>query len=334
MTKTRPSVVVIGGGTGTFVALSGLREYSLDLNAVVTMMDSGGSTGRLRDQLGVLPPGDARQALVALSESRDVWRKLFAYRFDTGDLAGHNFGNIFISALEKITGSNQEAVILAAELLKTSGGVYPITFSSVSLCAKYSDGSVIEGEHCIESVQKGHPAIVEVYLSPSALMNLQAKRVLERADYIILGPGDLYTSIVPNLLVSGMKEVMKFTKAKIIYVSNLMTHPGQTDDFPLSKHVDEIIKYLGGSYINHILVNSERPSKELLDYYYTIDGTVWVEDDVKAHQYGGAKIVRQKLLSHKKIAYSKADKVKRSLIRHDAEKLATALFNIIDTPSK
>ncbi|KKT10983.1 MAG: hypothetical protein UV89_C0018G0012 [candidate division WWE3 bacterium GW2011_GWB2_43_22] len=195
MLQTQPLVVVVGGGTGTFVALSGLREYSLNLNAVVTMMDSGGSTGRLKDQLGVLPPGDVRQALVALSESRDIWRKLFTYRFDTGDLQGHNFGNIFISALEKITGSNQEAINLAAGILQTSGGVYPITFSKSTLCAKYSDGSVIEGEHAIESVQKEHAAITEVYLSPPALMNLEAKRIFERADYIVLGPGDIYTSI-------------------------------------------------------------------------------------------------------------------------------------------
>ncbi|AHB40538.1 hypothetical protein P147_WWE3C00001G0625 [candidate division WWE3 bacterium RAAC2_WWE3_1] len=332
MVKEQALVVVVGGGTGTFVALSGLREYSLNLNAVVTMMDSGGSTGRLKDQLGVLPPGDVRQALVALSESRDIWRKLFTYRFDSGDLQGHNFGNIFISALEKITGSNQEAINLAAEILQTSGNVYPITFSKSSLCAKYSDGSVIEGEHAIESVQKNHAAITEVYLSPPALMNLEAKRILERADYIVLGPGDIYTSIVPNLLVTGMQEVMKFTNAKMIYVSNLMSHPGQTDGFPVSKHVDEINKYLGGNYVNYVLINSNRPSQELLDYYYTIDGTIWVEDDT-SDKYKGAKVIRQDLLSNAKVVVSASDKVKRSLIRHDPTKLAAALFEIIDTPS-
>ena len=333
MVKTQPLVVVVGGGTGTFVALSGLREYPLNLNAVVTMMDSGGSTGRLKDQLGVLPSGDVRQALVALSESRDIWRKLFTYRFDSGDLQGHNFGNIFISALEKITGSNQEAINLAAEILQTSGCVYPITFSTSSLCAKYSDGSIIEGEHAIESVQRNHPAITEVYLSPPALMNLEAKRIFERADYIVLGPGDIYTSIVPNLLVTGMREVMKFTNAKMIYVSNLMSHPGQTDGFSVSKHVDEINKYLGGNYVNYVLINCNRPSQELLDYYYTVDGTIWVEDDV-ADKYKGARVLRQDLLSHAKVAVSASDKVKRSLIRHDPAKLAAALFEIIDTPSK
>lgn len=331
MTKPQPVVVVVGGGTGTFVALSGLREYPLELNAVVTMMDSGGSTGRLRDQLGVLPPGDVRQALVALSESRDIWRKLFTYRFDSGDLQGHNFGNIFISALEKITGSNQEAINLASEILQTAGNVFPVTFSLSSLCAKYADGAVIEGEHAIEEVAKNQPAIKEVYLSPPALMNLEAKRVLERADFIVLGPGDLYTSLIPNLLVNGMKEVMKFTEAKIIYVGNLMTHPGQTDNFPLSTHIDETIKYLGGTYIDYVLVNSNRPSQELLDYYYTIDGTVWVDDDIKGDSYKGAKVLRHDLLSNAKITISASDKVKRSLIRHDAEKLAAALFEVIDT---
>lgn len=334
MTKPGPSVVVVGGGTGTFVALSGLKEYPVELSAVITMTDSGGSTGRLRDQLGVLPPGDVRQALVALSQSQDIWRKLFAYRFDTGDLQGHNFGNIFISALEKITGSNQEAINLAAQILQTSGAVYPVTFSKSSLCARYVDGSVIEGEHGIESVQKDHPAIEEVYLSPPAYMNLEAKRVLERADYIVLGPGDLYTSIVPNLLVEGMKEVFKFTKAKIVYVGNLMTHLGQTDGFPVSKHVDELVKYLGGLYVNYILLDSERPPQELLDYYYTIDGTVWVDDDLPEEMYRGARVVRKNLLSHEKIVSSGADRVKRSMIRHSAEKLADALFDVIDTPRK
>ncbi|GIW69811.1 MAG: hypothetical protein KatS3mg101_0558 [Patescibacteria group bacterium] len=334
MTKPQPSVVVVGGGTGTFVALSGLKEYPVELSAVVTMMDSGGSTGRLRDQLGVLPPGDVRQALVALSQSQEIWRKLFTYRFDAGDLQGHNFGNIFISALEKITGSNQEAIDLAAQILQTSGSVYPVTFTKATLCARYADGSVIEGEHSIESVQRNHPALTEVYLSSPALMNLDAKKALERADFIVLGPGDLYTSIIPNLLVEGMKEVFKFTKAKIVYVSNLMTHLGQTDGFPVSKHVDEVIKYLGGNYVNYILLNTERPPQDLLDHYYTIDGTVWVEDDLPEERYRGAKIIREKLLSHDKVIFSSSDKVKRSMIRHSPQKLAAALFNVIDTARK
>lgn len=330
MSQAQPLVVVIGGGTGTFVILSGLKEYPINLNAVVTMMDSGGSTGRLRDQLGVLPPGDVRQALVALAESKDIWRKLFTYRFDNGDLKGHNFGNIFLSALEKITGSHQDAVSLASEILQTSGGVYPITFSNCKLCALYEDGSVIEGESAIEDVPKNHPAISSVYLSPGAVMNLEAKRVLERADYIIFGPGDLYTSIIPNLLVDGVSDVLKYSKAKKIYISNLMTHPGQTDGFSISKYTNELNKYIGDSNIDFILVNSTKPSTELLDLYYTIDGTVWVEDDV-GNRHLGSKVVRKDLLSDETFRPAKSDLVKRSLIRHHPQKLAEAVLEIIDT---
>ena len=144
--KTKPSVVTIGGGTGSFVVLSGLKDYPIELSAIITMMDSGGSTGKLRDQLGVLPPGDLRQALVALSEAPDIWRQLFTYRFENGDLKGHNFGNIFISAIEKIANSNQEAIDRASDILQTNGSVIPITFDKCCLCAEYKDGSVVEGE--------------------------------------------------------------------------------------------------------------------------------------------------------------------------------------------
>ena len=163
MTKQKPIVVTIGGGTGSFVVLSGLKYYEIDLNAIVAMTDSGGSTGKLRDQLGVLPPGDLRQALVALSEASEIWRKLFTYRFESGDLKGHNFGNIFLSAIEKITDSNQEAIDRAADVLQTSGRVIPITFDDCTLCAKYEDGTVFEGEANIDEETKSGVRIEKLY---------------------------------------------------------------------------------------------------------------------------------------------------------------------------
>lgn len=180
-----PNVVVVGGGTGTYVCLSALKQYPINLSAVVSMTDSGGSTGKLRDQLGVLPPGDLRQALVALSESPDIWRKLFAYRFDSGDLQGHNFGNIFLSALEKITGLTSEAVEYAERILQTKGKVHPVTFTNCNLCAEYEDGTVVEGESRIDESEHKNSKISRVFLNPSATMNLSAKRALERADYIV-----------------------------------------------------------------------------------------------------------------------------------------------------
>lgn len=326
--RNKPSVVTIGGGTGSFVVLSGLKEYPIDLSAVVTMMDSGGSTGKLRDQLGVLPPGDLRQALVALSEAPDIWRKLFTYRFDNGDLRGHNFGNIFLSAIEKITNSNQEAVDRASDILQTNGRVIPITFDKSSLCAKYQDGSIVEGESNIEKIIKRKTKITQMYLKPSALLNLEAKRSIERADCLIFGPGDLYTSIIPNLLVDGMRETMRYLKVKKIFIINLMTKPGQTEEFKVSTFIDELEKYLGEGSLDYIIVNSSKPKKELISIYKKIDKASPVEDDV-GDRYGNAKVIKVDILSDATYVRSSSDELKRSLIRHDSDKLAKVLYRII-----
>lgn len=328
-TQNVPNVVTIGGGTGAFVVLSGLKNYNINLSAVVTMMDSGGSTGRLRDQLGVLPPGDLRQALVALSESKEIWRKLFTYRFDKGDLSGHNFGNIFLSALEKITGSIGESINLANELLQTQGNVYPVTFSDCRLCAKYTDGTVVEGESNIEEMKNKDSKIDYMYLAPSAVLNLEAKRALERADYIIFGPGDLYTSILPNLVVDGMSQVMCYSKAKKILVCNIMTRKGQTDDFKVSDFVAELEKYLGGSLLDFVVINNKVPEPDLLKYYHDFDEASLVNDDTFGSYYENRKVIRGDFLSSAKLVQSSADRIKRSLIRHDGEKLAEALLNIM-----
>ena len=329
--RTRPHVITIGGGTGTFVVLSGLKDYPVELSAIVTMTDSGGSTGKLRDQLGVLPPGDLRQALVALSESEEIWRKLFTYRFDSGDFDGHSFGNLLISALEKITGSNQEAVNYAMRILQTKGQVIPVTFSNCSLCAKYQDGAVVKGESNIEEYKFPKSPISHVYLSPKALMNLEAKHTLERADYIIFGPGDLYTSILPNILVEGMSTVLANTTAKKIFVVNLMTRTGQTDNFKVSDFVNELSKYMGEEYLDYILINNAKHNPKLLKIYKEVDNAIPVEDDILGNSYKKAKVIRTDLLSSERYAQSSSDQVKRSLIRHDPVKLANAILDIIDS---
>jgi uncharacterized cofD-like protein len=325
-----PKIVTVGGGTGTFVVLSGLKDYPVVLSAIVTMMDSGGSTGKLRDQLGVLPPGDLRQALVALSESEAIWRKLFTYRFEAGDLNGHNFGNIFLSALEKSTGSNQEAVNLCMRILQTKGNVIPVTFDQAVLCAEYSDGSTVEGESKIEDTKNSAVNITNVFLKPQASLNLEAKKVLERADYVIFGPGDLYTSILPNIVVDGMRETLSTISAKTVYVVNLMTRTGQTHDFKVSGFITELEKYIGENVLDYVIVNSARPPEELLKLYREIDGAIPVLDDTGGKKFRAAKIITGDLLSHQKIAQNASDKVKRSLIRHDPEKLASTLYALID----
>ena len=328
MRKQKRNVVTIGGGTGSFVVLSGLKNYEIDLNAIVTMMDSGGSTGKLRDQLGVLPPGDLRQALVALSEASDIWRKLFTYRFEAGDLKGHNFGNIFLSAIEKITDSNQEAIDRAADILQTSGRVIPITFDKCTLCAEYEDGSVIEGESNIDENEKAGIRIRNIFLKPPANINLEAKRALERANALIFGPGDLYTSIIPNLLVSGVQETLRYVKAKKVFVVNLMTKVGQTEGFKVSDFINEIEKYLGEGSLSYVVVNSKKPSDDLINRYKEVDKVLPVEDDVGG-TYRRAKIIRANILSDYAYDKSSSDDLKRSLIRHDPDKLAKVLYRII-----
>jgi len=330
MKSQKPKIVTIGGGTGSFVVLSGLKNYDLDISAIVTTMDSGGSTGKLRDQLGVLPPGDLRQALVALSEAPEIWRKLFLYRFDNGDLKGHNFGNIFLSAIEKMTSSNQEAIDRASDLLQTCGRVIPITFKKSTLCAKYEDGSVVEGEANIEKSIKKGIKIESMFLKPKVVMNLEAKRVLERADYIILGPGDLYTSIIPNLLVVGMRETLKLLSAKKIFVINLMTKVGQTEGFKVSNFVNELEKYTGEGFLDYIIVNSKKPPRKLLARYESVDKTILVENDLKRY-YREAQVIKGGLLSKERFKIAKSDGLKRSLIRHDPNKLAEVLFKIISS---
>ena len=328
MKKQKRSVVTIGGGTGSFVVLSGLKNYEIDLSAIVAMTDSGGSTGKLRDQLGVLPPGDLRQALIALSESSEIWRKLFTYRFETGDLEGHNFGNIFLSAIEKITDSNQEAIDRAADILQTGGRVIPITFDDCTLCAKYEDGSIVEGEASIDGEEKRGVKIEGLFLKPSANINLEAKRVLERTDGLVLGPGDLYTSIIPNLVVSGVSETLQYVKAKKILVVNLMAKVGQTEGFKVSDFINEIEKYTGEGFLNYVVVNSRKPSKKLIERYREIDRADLIEDDVGG-TYRSAKIIRADILSDYAYKRSSVDKVKRSLIRHDPDKLAKVIYKLI-----
>lgn len=328
MKNTKPKIVIIGGGTGSFVALSGLKKYPVELSAIVSMMDSGGSSGKLRDELGVLPPGDIRQCLVALSTSSKLLRDLFMYRFEEGDLKGHNFGNIFLSSLEKTTGSMEKAITEVGKILRIHGQVIPVTFKKADLCVELMDGKKIIGETHIDEVEQkiSRAKIKNAFLKPSISANPLAIAEIKKADYIIIGPGDLYTSIIPNLLVIGIADAIKKSRAKKLYVMNLMTKYGQTTHYTAQNHIEDLEKYVGKGTIDTILINTKRPSQETLSWYEDFDEQP-VINDLSGENYF---IYKKNLLKDIILKKSSTDSLKRSIIRHDSDKLARVIMRIIN----
>lgn len=328
MTKI-PRVVTIGGGTGSYVALLGLKRYDLKLTAVVAMTDSGGSSGKLRDELGVLPPGDIRQCLVALAESPKLLRDMFNYRFEEGGLKGHSFGNIFLSTLEKNTGSMKKAISEVSKILRIKGNVAPVTFSKSDLCVELEDGKTIIGETHVDVLEKKEQRakIVKAYLKPQAELNEDARKALENADYILIGPGDLYTSVIPNLLVNNVPSIIKNSKAKKIFVMNLMTKHGQTTHYSAKDHIADVEKYLGKSILDYVVVNTKRPRKETLSWYQEFEEYPVTDDLNETKQY---KIIRENLIKDIVVKNTDHDILRRSIIRHDPEKLAKEVIKIIN----
>ncbi len=325
--KKNPRIVIIGGGTGTFVTLSGLKKYPVDLSAIVTMMDSGGSSGKLRDELGVLPPGDVRQCLVALSHSSQTLRELFMYRFTEGSLKGHTFGNIFLSALEKTTGTMKDAIKQAADILHIQGNVIPVTFDQAQLCVTLVDGTVITGETHIDEVeaQVNRPRIKKAFLTPHATANPDAIQAILSADLVVLGPGDLYTSIIPNLLVKGIIHALQKSPAKKLFVMNLMTKKGQTTDYSAQDHLDDLSLYLGDKTITHVLINTGKPTEETREWYRQF-GEVPVQDNLSKKSH---TLLHGNIITRKTIEKNKADTLTRSIIRHDSDKLAKQILRLL-----
>ena len=324
-------IVVIGGGTGTFTTLSGLRKCTPEvaLSAIVTMADSGGSTGRLRDEFGYLPVGDVRMALAALAEGVDdhqqLVRELFLHRFSKGNgLSGHNFGNLLLVALTDILGSETEAIKVAARLLHTKGDVIPVTTEQVDLVAEYDDGVVVEGETNIDEPRQGRDShrITTLRVTPSCAINPEAKKALAEADLIVLGPGDLYTSVLAACVVDGMKEAIIQTPAKVAFVLNLMSKYGQTTNMQASDYLTEIERYTG-RVPDYVLVNNAPMPEELLKKYAS-EAEYPVADD-----FGNRKeIIRNNLLMEEVVHTKEGDALRRSLIRHDPDKLASALTHL------
>ena len=312
-----PKVVVIGGGTGGFTVLSGLRKYPIDLAAIVTMADDGGSTGVIREEFGILPPGDVRRVLVALSRSDNkVLSDLFNYRFAEGGLKGHAFGNIMLTALERLTGSFEEAIEEAGRILGVEGAVLPVTFDQVRLHAKLSDGSIIKGEDNIYVPKHDRSLTVkEVHLNRGAKANKKAVAAILEADLVVLGPGDFYASIIPNLLVSGISQALKRTKAKIAYIVNLTSKKGVSNGFNAPDFIHTIEKYLGKSVLDYAIINTKRPSEERLHKY---------------EQEGAAFVSLPSGFNLKKPTLITGDLLRRQgFVRHDPDRLAKVLASLL-----
>lgn len=316
-------VVVIGGGTGNFVVLQGLKAYPLDLTAIVSMADDGGSTGILRDELGVLPPGDVRQCLVALSHSSRLMRSLMNYRFENGGLGGHSFGNLLLSALEKVTGSFEKAVEEAGKILYIRGKVIPVTTHQVRLKMILNDRKLLEGEKEIYLSQEIDQGYKTIYLEPFPKVNPQVIDEIQNADLIVMGPGGLHTSLIPNLLVEGVCEAIRKSDARKVFVVNLMNRKGQTTGFKTSHYLQELVRFLGQDVFDFILMNRQKPPKELIEFYAN-EGEL-VENDLE----GDDRVVMADLLG-RLVGEPKRDLLKRNLIRHDSKKLAQELVKIVD----
>jgi len=327
-TSHGPKIVVIGGGTGTFTTLSGLKYYARDITAVVNMSDDGGSTGILRDELGALPPGDIRQCLVALSESDQIMRDLFNYRFEEGTFGGHSFGNIFLTALEKTTGSFAKAVQTAGEVLKITGHVIPVTLTDVKLVLTKSDGTSIHGEWQIGNgvFDEAKP---QLSLEPAAMLNPEAAAAIAAADIVVIAPGNLYGSLAPALIVPGLAEALQSTEAAIVYICNLVTKPGQTDGFKVHDYAEEIERFIGQGALNYVIYNTHKPTKHLLDKYAQ-EGEFAVEIDPDALKMANYEPIGTDTISDTLYKLNPADQrfIPRTLIRHDSDKLARLIMRI------
>ncbi len=331
MAKEPKHIVCIGGGTGTFVTLKGLKHSPHHLSAIVTMSDSGGSNKRIRDEFGLLPTSDIRQCLVALSDENGgagLMRKLFMYRFEKGaGISGMTFGNLFMAALSDILGSQQEAIRQTGNVLRIQGDVIPVSFTDTNLFAEYENGHVLSEEHLIDEPQHdGTLKITNVYLKPPAAANPEALAAIAQADMIVLGPGDLYTSVVPNLLVNDIGDHIAKSKAKKVYVLNLMTKYGQTYNFTATDHVGVIQKFLKHT-LDAVIVNNAPLQEQALAVYAKYHEYPVVDDLASTAKLD---VVRAAVASLRAVQKSKSDTLVRSLIRHDSTKLAKTLVQLLE----
>ncbi|MBF8983350.1 YvcK family protein [Lutibacter sp. B2] len=320
--KKAPKIVVIGGGTGLSILLRGLKQFTTNLTAIVTVADDGGGSGVLREDLGMLPPGDIRNCILALADTEPIMEKLLQYRFTEGMLKGQSFGNLLIAAMNGISTNFEETIKKINDVLAVTGKVLPVTLEDITLYAKLKNGDVIKGESQIPLKTKELKSeIEEVFIKPNnAKPPQECIEAIYEADVIILGPGSLYTSIIPNLLVKDITKAIKKSVATKVYISNVMTQPGETDDYSVYEHVEAIIGHMKKGVIDYVFVNNEEIPSEILEKYIT-DGAKPIqitEKDRKKLREQGISIIEDSFVN-----------IKKKYIRHDAYKLSQLLIKLV-----
>lgn len=312
--ETGYRIVAIGGGTGLSTLLRGLKNYTNNIVAAVTVTDDGGSSGRLRQELGILPPGDIRNCLVALAGDESTLSSLFQYRFSNGSgLEGHSFGNLFLAAMNSIAGDFKQAVNLSSKILAIRGRVLPITLQTSTLHAELENGDLVVGE---SNIPKSSGRIRRVFLKPEVSEPLpEVLQSIREADAIILGPGSLYTSVLPNLLVDGMVQAIEESKALKLYICNVMTQPGETDDFTARDHIKTLLDQAGGKVADFIVINNEMPA--LLLEKYKAQGAYPVTPDIEEIKDLGVEVIAHPLINE------------TDLVRHDPKKLGEVVIKFI-----
>jgi uncharacterized cofD-like protein len=322
-----PKIVVIGGGTGLSVLLQGLKEYTSNITAIVTVADDGGGSGILREDLGMLPPGDIRSCILALSNTEPTMEKVLRYRFTEGNLKGQNFGNLFIAAMNEIYGNFETAIKETCNVLAVTGKVLPMTLEDVKLFAVLENGVIVSGESKIPIVNGELSSRIDhVYIEPQISYPLdEAVEAIEKADVIVLGPGSLYTSVIPNLLVNNMVDYIYKSYATKIYISNVMTQPGETDGYTVLDHVNAILKHSRKGIIDYVIANIEEVPNSVLERYKE-DGAkpvLLTQEDEKALKKMDIKVIKDNLID-----------VKKDYIRHENLKVSKIIFDLANEKNR
>ncbi|MBI4086120.1 MAG: YvcK family protein [Candidatus Liptonbacteria bacterium] len=330
----RKNVVTIGGGTGNFTVLTALKKYPFNLNAIVSMADDGGSNAMLRDELGVLPPSDISQCLVALSASEKWMRELMNFKFPGGRLRGHRVGNLFLSALEIMSGSFDAAVERVSEILRIEGRVIPVTLEKVRLAAYLKNGTIIRGEDGMDEkiYAAGAANLKKISFQSRARANPKALQAIRHADFIVIGPGDVYTSLVPNFLVSGIPDAIRKSRAKKIYICNLMSKAGRAEKLGVADFVNTVESYLGAKF-DYVVYNNSRPPPSLLEKYTRKGESLVRWHGVSDSDAYGKRYIGSDLINRTAPKQIKGDLLQksRSLIRHDPLWLGKLLARVISS---